>query len=132
MRRLVRSALAVVVAGLSLSACSAQLLSQTDVLDLDSSQNINPTGNFSVTGTWTLTGSFDCSRARARGASGASGLQMTVINSDDQSSNSEHPQVTLSGTKGSQTLRFTRGGTFSVQVDTPCDWHLSVVDMGTG
>lgn len=110
---------------LTLTACSTTV-SNNEVLSIQSSQNVDPTADFAVQHTWDLTYHWDCSSQLSEGTAGADGIRFTVINSDDDSLNSEHPSLDLKGRSGGSTLKFHRGGTFRVDVVTPCDWRLSV------
>ena len=121
------------LAALSLSmlpACSTTL-SHNEVLSIESSQNVNPTADFAVQQTWDLTYHWDCSSQLSEGTAGADGMQFTVINSDDDSLNSEHPSLDLKGRSGGSTLTFHRGGTFRVHVVTPCDWRLAIDEVSS-
>jgi hypothetical protein len=120
MRRILVAALALT----TLTACSTTV-ANNEVLSLESSQNVDPTPNFAVQHAWTLAYHWDCSSQLSEGTAGADGMQFTVINSDDDTLNSEHPLLSLKGRSGGATLTFHRGGTFRVKVVTPCDWRLS-------
>lgn len=119
-----------VCATLCLAGCNTQALSAAEVLSVDSSQGVDPTGNFTVLGHWGLAYAFDCSREQSEGVAGADRFAMSVYNADDQSLASEHPQVSAISRKGGTTMHFARGGTYFVQVDSACDWRLSVEDFG--
>jgi hypothetical protein len=130
------SLLFVCVAGL---ACNTQLLTQTNVLDEDSSLSGSTTGfttaSFSVASTWDLTYTYDCRRQLTEKLVGANGFEVIVYNADDRipntdlsSGNSEHPDTVVVGKKGSSTIHFKRGGTFYLKVASLCDWRVSVVD----
>jgi hypothetical protein len=132
MMRVVAGLVAGGLALLALQGCNAQLLTQTDVLDVDNFQAINPTGNFTLAGTWDLKYAFDCSKQRSQGLAGLNQFGMTVYNSDDDSANAEHPTLNLKGSKGGATIHFKRGGTFRVKIDSRCDWRISVIDTNSG
>lgn len=122
-------AVAIAMCGL-LTGCNSGLLTTSVVLDVDSSQNTNPTGIFSTAGAWDLQYQWDCSRQRSEGLPQANGVSMLVNNADDDSGASEHSRVARKGTKGKARLDFKRGGSFYVKVDSICDWHLIVDDLG--
>ena len=124
MRRAFLAALALPL----LAACSTTL-SQSEVLSVDSSANINPTANFAVQGSWDVTYNYDCAEQQSEGTAGANRIELDVINSDDNSLNSEHPIVKATGRSGSSTVHFHRGGTFDIKVVTPCSWRLSVDEV---
>jgi hypothetical protein len=116
---------------LLLSGCSVRLLSQTAVISVDNSQagaGGDSTGQFSVPGAWDLKFNHDCSRKKSEGLPGADALDMTIYNADDDSTNSEHPEVHLTGAKAARVLHFNRGGSFYVKVDSRCDWRVQVLD----
>lgn len=125
MKRLLLAAIALSV----LPACSTTLASD-EVLSIDSSMNVNPTADFAVQSTWTLAYHWDCSSQISEGTAGANGLSFTVVNSDDDTLNSEHPSLDLKGRSGGSTLTFHRGGTFRIHVETACDWRLTVDEVG--
>ena len=116
---------------LVLTGCNLQALSAAEVVSIDSTQGVDPTGNFTVPGRWDLSYNWDCSRELSQGVAGADRFDMTVYNADDASLAAEHPQVTVLKRKGGSTMHFQRGGTYYVQVDSACDWRLSVEDLGT-
>jgi hypothetical protein len=113
-----------------LPACSTTV-SSSEVLSIDSSQNANPTSDFAVQRAWDLAYHWDCSSQLSEGTAGADGMRFTVINSDDDSLDGEHPSLDLKGRSGGATLSFRRGGTFHIHVVTPCDWRLTVDEAGT-
>ena len=117
------------LAAVLLTACSTQLLSSSQVLDIDSAQGIDPTGNFTVTGAWDLAYTYDCSRQRSEGLGGADGFSFTVFNSDDHSLASEHPELKVKGRNGRGTLHFKRGGIYYVRIDSICDWTLNAREL---
>jgi len=126
-RRLV-SAFTAVALGLCLAGCNTQLLTRANILDLDSNSNVDPSGNFTAPGSWELHVTYDCSKQKSQGVADLNRFDMIVYNSDDASSNFEHPEVHLTGPKHTQLLKFKRGGTFYIDIDSRCDWRLSVVD----
>ena len=126
-RRLLTTAAAVLMA-FAVGGCNAQLLTQSNILDLDSNQMVDPTGNFTLAGSWELKFNYDCSKQHSEGMAGLDRVDLIVYNSDDNSTNFEHPEVHLTGRKQNEVLKFKRGGTFHVYIDTQCDWRLSVID----
>jgi len=114
----------------TLTACSTTLASN-EVLSIDSSMNVNPTADFAVQGGWDLAYHWDCSAQLSEGTAGADGMQFTVIDSDDDSLNAEHPSLDFKGRSGGSTLTFHRGGTFRIHVVTPCDWRLTVDEVSS-
>jgi hypothetical protein len=117
-------------ASATLAGCNAQLLTQTDLLDVDSTQNINPTGNFTVNGAWELKYKYDCAKQKSEGIGDINRFHMVVFNSDDLATNSEHSEVQVEGPKKSDVLHFKRPGTFYVDVDSHCDWRISIIETG--
>jgi hypothetical protein len=130
MIRVVLRACAVAGGVLCIAGCNTQALTAAEVLSIDSAQGVDPTGNFTVPGRWDLTYAWDCARAQSQGVAGANRFAMTVYNADDKSLAAEHPQVTALSRKGGSTMHFGRSGTYFVQVDSACDWRLSVEDFG--
>ena len=128
MPRRLLSLLCAAAAAVSLAGCNTTLLSKSDILDIDSTLQVDPTGNFTVPGTWELHYSYDCSKQRSEGLADLNRFDMIVYDSDDASTNFEHPELHLQGAKHSGVLNFKRGGTFYVFIDSRCDWKLSVVD----
>ena len=120
------------VAALALAGCSNQLLKNTQVLDVDSSLHVDPTGSFTVAAAWDLKYTFDCSSQLSQRLIPAGQVTLTVFDSDDQSFNAEHPNLTASGRSGGSTVHFSRGGTFYVQVTSPCSWRVVVTDLAGG
>jgi hypothetical protein len=128
-----RRLLGLLAAGLmavSVGGCNTQLLSKSDILDLDSNLHVDPSGNFTVPGTWELKYSYDCSKQKSEGLADLNRYDMIIYNSDDQSTNFEHPEIHLTGSRHDEVLKFSRGGTFKIFIDTRCDWHFSVIDTG--
>lgn len=117
---------------LTLSGCSSQLLKNTQVLDVDSSLHVDPTGSFTVAAAWNLKYTYDCSSQVSQRVANAGHLTLAVFDSDDQSYNFEHPTVSASGRSGGSTLHFVRGGTFYVSVTSVCSWRVVVVDLEGG
>ena len=111
------------------AACNGNLLATSQILDVDSTQGIDPTGNFAVNGAWELKYSWDCARQASEQVADINRFGLIVYNSDDDSTDYEHPELHLKGPRGGATLRFSRGGEFYVSVDSPCDWRLQVVDL---
>ena len=120
------------LATLLLSGCSNRLLKNTQVLDVDSSLHIDPTGSFTVAAAWDLRYTYDCSSQLSRQVGNAGHISLSVLDSDDQSYNFEHPSVSASGRSGGATLHFTMGGTFYVQVTSVCSWRVVVTDLNGG
>ncbi len=114
---------------LGLGGCSGQLLKTAQVMDLDSSLHINPTGSFTVAAAWDLKYTYDCSSQHSQGLLKANKATVIVYNSDDDSLNAEHPRVTAQGLSGGATVHFKRGGTFYAEVDTVCSWRVVVIDL---
>jgi hypothetical protein len=112
-----------------LSGCSGKLLTTTQILDVDSTLRLDPTGSFTVGGAWDLKYTFDCSSQQSQRILNAGQVTLTVFDSDDDSLNFEHPKVTATGRSGGARLHFTRGGTFYVLVETVCSWRVVVVDL---
>jgi hypothetical protein len=112
-----------------LSGCSGQLLKNTQILDVDSSIHVNPTGSFTAGAAWDLKYTFDCSNQQSQRILNAGQVTLTVFDSDDDSLNFEHPTATAKGRNGGATLHFTRGGTFYVLVETVCSWRVVVLDL---
>ena len=114
----------------TLPACSTTV-SNDEVLSIESSQNVNPTADFAVQRRWDLSYHWDCSSQLSEGTAGADGMRFTVINSDDDTLNFEHPSLDLKGRSGGATLKFHVGGTFRIHVVTPCDWRLAVDEVSS-
>jgi hypothetical protein len=123
------SATVILGAAVILGGCSAQALSSARVMDIDSAQGVNPTGNFTMAGKWDLNYHFDCSKQRSEGINNAKGFSMIVYNSDDASAAFEHPELKVRATSGGETLHFHRGGTYRVAIDSLCDWRISADDL---
>lgn len=119
----------IVLALVALSGCSGQLLKTSQIMDIDSSLRIDPTGSFTVAASWDLKYTYDCSSQKSQGLASANQVTITVYNSDDDSLNAEHPTIVAHGRSGGATLHFKRGGTFYAQIDTVCSWRVVVVDL---
>jgi hypothetical protein len=128
MRRALLPIAAVLITAV-LSGCSGQGLKNTQILDVDSTLKVDPTGSFTVAGAWDLKYTFDCSNQQSQRLLNANQVALTVFNSDDDSLNSEHATAGAKGRSGGTTLHFTRGGTFYVLVETVCSWRVVVLDL---
>jgi hypothetical protein len=126
MKRILATALAVPV----LAGCSTTLAS-TEVLSIDNTQNVDPTADFTVDGSWDLSYHWDCSSQQSEGVAGADRAEFDIINSDDDTLDSEHPMVVVKGRSGGSSVHFVRSGTFHILVTTPCSWRLAVDEAST-
>ena len=117
---------------LGLAACNLKLSSSLDIGELDSSTyDPSSTGHFTAPGKWDLALNYDCTKQKSEGIAGINTFDMIVYNADDESSNSEHPELHLTGIKKVETLHFLRGGTFRISVDSRCDWRVRAVDKSS-
>lgn len=126
-RLIILALLATTVAG-----CKSRLLTTTQILDIDSGSKRAQTAPFNVLGTWDMTYSFDCQRQHTEGLKDLDRFDLTVYNSDDDSTSFESPEQHDRAAKGGQTVHYTRGGWYYIKVDSPCDWRLEVVQLGKG
>ena len=58
----------------------------------------------------------------------ANRFDMIIYNGDDDSTNSEHPELHWKGRGKRQTLHFKRPGTYYISIDSRCDWRIRVLD----
>jgi hypothetical protein len=119
---------AIVAACLLMTACNLKFAGSTDLVNLDSTQSNNMSGNFTVPGTWDLKYSWDCSKQASQGATDIDRFSMSIYNSDDDSTAFEHPDTTRKGRSGGETLHFKHSGQYYFTIDSPCDWQAKVVD----
>jgi hypothetical protein len=87
-----------------------------------SGSGIENTPKFTVTDTWKLDYSFDCS--------GFGGNGNFIVSEDGGSDFSGASVNELGPGKSGSTFAYGDAGTHYLQVNSECDWHLSVIDEG--
>ena len=121
--------------GVLLSACSSSLAGSA-ILEVDGSPaggiGAVTSSDFSPAGKWDLKFSWDCARQISERQNDVNRFAISVLNADDASADYEHPLVRLTGSKGGQTLHFTRSGIYFLSINTPCDYTARVYDLSSG
>jgi hypothetical protein len=97
---------------------SSPVARQPQVLLDKTGNGINNTASFSASGAWEIDYSFDCTNF---GQSG--NFAITVKNSDG--SYADLPVNSLA-TKGQDVSHESKGGTYSLEINSECDWHVIV------
>jgi hypothetical protein len=103
--------------GVSSPAASAAAATLEVLLDKTGS-GINTTTKFSAASDWQIVWSYDCS-----GAGGNGNFQVYVYNSDGSLND---VAVNELGAKGSDTTNEHQGGTYYLQMNSECNWHVIV------
>lgn len=102
--------------------CCAAFAQPRTVLDI-SGGGTKSTQTFTVEKSWQLQWSYDCSNF------GDSGSFMVAIKNSDGSP-SDNEDVSQSGTSGADTEYYHTGGSYYLEVDSECKWHIVVEDSG--
>jgi hypothetical protein len=79
---------------------------------------IDNTPSFTTSGDWEIDWSYDCTNFKQSG-----NFVIFVFNSDGSLSDVAANQH---GTKGTDVSNEHQGGTYSLEMDSPCDWHVIV------
>ena len=100
-------------------AASSPLPSPSPVVLLDKQgSGIDKTQQFTVAGDWEIDSSYDCSNFGRNG-----NFQIFVYNSDGSLADRGADEL---GATGSDTTYEHRGGTFYLQINSECNWHVIV------
>jgi hypothetical protein len=99
------------------SAAQSSPVAATVLLDKTGS-GINKTPDFTAAGDWEIDWSYDCSNFGQNG-----NFAITVFNSDGSLADVAANQL---GAKGSDVANEHQGGTFYLQMNSECDWHVIV------
>jgi len=100
-------------------AASSPLPSPTPVVLLDKrGSGINKTQEFTAAGDWQIDWSYDCANFGHNG-----NFQIFVYNSDGSLADLAANEL---GAKGSDTSYEHQGGTFYLQMNSECNWHVIV------
>ncbi len=102
--------------------CCPAFAQPRTVLDI-SGGGTKSTQTFTVEKSWLLQWSYDCSNF------GDSGSFMVAIKNSDGSP-SDNEDVSQSGTSGADIEYYHTGGSYYLEVDSECKWHIAVQDSG--
>jgi hypothetical protein len=103
--------------GISSPAASAAAATRTVLLDKTGS-GINKTPDFTAAGDWEIDWSYDCSNF---GQSG--NFAIIVYNADGSMNDLAANQL---GAKGSDVTNEHQGGTYYLEMNSECNWHVIV------
>lgn len=93
---------------------------QQTLLDITGS-GTKQTAQFTAAGNWDLNWTYDCSSF-----SGGSGNFITSVFNKDGSPSIDNSDVNQLGAKGADVQHYYKGGTFYLNINSECSWHVTV------